>query len=71
MKGSMAVEFALWTTPNFVQGSICEKLHNEATQYMTIPLAAVPDDVFHRLVEDWVREVYEKANKRRPPTAGG
>lgn len=68
MKGEMKVEFAEFSTPNFVQGNLCEKLQNEATQYMTVPLAAVPDTVFHLLVENWVREMYEKAGKRRPPT---
>ena len=68
MKAMMPVEFNGFSTPNFVQASF-PKLADGSVDYRPLPLSAIPDDVFHMLVSEWVKEVYEKAQKQQPPTA--
>lgn len=65
MKGELPVHYRLWGTPNYVAVSL-PATEGAGSESHSVPLSALPDDTFHAMIEEWVREMYEKAGKRRP-----
>lgn len=65
IKGDVQVMFSLFSTPNYVKTVETDAVNMPS---LALPLKAIPDDTFHQLIEQWVREMYEKAEKRRPAT---
>lgn len=63
----MALPVKLWEPPNF---AIVERDVADNKSSISVPLAEIPDDTFHALVEAWVVAIYKKAGKSRPPTKG-
>lgn len=67
VSGVLPVVYGAFATPNFIQASL-PKVVEGNRDIATVPLPAIPDETFHILIEEWVREMYEKAKKQRPPT---